>query len=119
MTLGNKIKTRRKELGMSQTELAQKTGYADKSAISKIEHGLVELGQSGILKFADALEIDYHYLMDWTDENGKEKKTPEVTEEDLKLIRAYQAAPTYIQQAVRDLLHISEKEPDSKSSKVV
>lgn len=117
MTMGMKIRTRRKELGLSQTALAEKTGYADKSAISKIENDLVELGQSGIIKFAHALEIDYHYLMDWTDENGEEKKTFEPTAEDEELIRAFHNAPTYIQQTIRDLLHLSEKENDSKSSK--
>ena len=44
MTIGEKIRNRRKELKMSQTELAERTGYADKSGISKVENGLVELG---------------------------------------------------------------------------
>ena len=79
---------------MSQTELAHRTGYADKSAISKIEHDAVELGQKGILKFAEVLDIDYHYLIDWTDINGNEKneEPQKLSEEDRNILDAYQAA---------------------------
>lgn len=69
MTLGERIKARRKEIGMTQTELANKTGYADKSAISKIEKGLIELGQKGIVAFADALDTTPAFLMGWLDED--------------------------------------------------
>ena len=68
MTLGERIKARRKEIGMTQTELAYRTGYADKSAISKIEKGLIELGQKGIVIFADALGTTPAFLMGWLDE---------------------------------------------------
>lgn len=36
------IKKRRKELGMSQTDLALAIGYTDKSIISRIENGKVK-----------------------------------------------------------------------------
>lgn len=36
------IKKRRMELGMTQTELANKVGYSDKGMISKVENGKVE-----------------------------------------------------------------------------
>ena len=68
MTLGERIKARRKEIGMTQTELANKTGYADKSAISKIEKGMIELGQKGIVTFANALDTTPAFLMGWLDE---------------------------------------------------
>lgn len=68
MTLGERIKARRKEIGMTQTELANKTGYADKSAISKIEKGLIELGQKGIVTFANALDTTPAFLMGWLDD---------------------------------------------------
>jgi DNA-binding XRE family transcriptional regulator len=50
------IKNRRIELGMTQTELAQKVGYADKGMISRVENGKVDLSQSQIIKFL-ALQI--------------------------------------------------------------
>ena len=39
MGIGNLIKLRRTELGMSQKELAEKCGYTNRSTISRIESG--------------------------------------------------------------------------------
>lgn len=61
------IKARRNELRMTQTELAKKLGYADKSMIAKIEAGNIDLSRSKILAFAKALETTPSWLMGWTD----------------------------------------------------
>ena len=39
MNTGERIKNLRKEKGLTQTELAHKIGYKDKTALSKIERG--------------------------------------------------------------------------------
>ena len=57
------IRNRRLELGMSQQELAIKTGYTDRSSIAKIEAGRVDLSQSKILAFASALNTTASELM--------------------------------------------------------
>ncbi len=49
------IKNRRKELGMTQTELAHRLGYSDRSAVAHIEKGDIDLPQSKIVAFAEAL----------------------------------------------------------------
>lgn len=59
------IKNRRLELGMTQSELAHKVGYADKGMISRIENGKVDLSQSQVYKFAEALTVDPYELMGW------------------------------------------------------
>ena len=56
LELYRNIKKQRQQLNLTQTELAQKLGYADKSMIAKIEKGQVDLPQSKIIAFADALE---------------------------------------------------------------
>lgn len=56
LQLYKNIKKRRLELQLTQTDLATKLGYADKSMIAKIEKGLVDLPQSKILAFADVLQ---------------------------------------------------------------
>ena len=61
------IKKRRNELGLTQSELAKRMGYADKSMIAKIEKGQVDLQQSKIVAFAEALGTTPAYLMGWTD----------------------------------------------------
>lgn len=55
--LGSKIKSRREELGMSQTELAKLTGYSDKSAISRIESGNNDIPARKLRLFAYALKL--------------------------------------------------------------
>lgn len=62
------IKSRRKELKMTQSELAEKLGYADKSMIAKIEAGIVDLPQSRIEAFAAALDTTKEALTGWTEE---------------------------------------------------
>lgn len=54
-TTGERIKQRRIALGLSQTELARRAGYADKSGISKIESGDRDLTPAKLERFAEAL----------------------------------------------------------------
>ena len=65
LELYKNIKRRRQQLKMTQTDLALKMGYADKSMIAKIENGNVDLPQSKILAFANALETTPGELMGW------------------------------------------------------
>ena len=51
------IRQKRVELNMSQDELAKKTGYSGKSMIARIERGDIDLPQSKIMLFADALDM--------------------------------------------------------------
>lgn len=75
MNLYENIKRKREELRMTQAELAVKTGYADKTMISKIEKGVIDLPQSKIQLFADALNTTPRDLMGWTAENKAVTKT--------------------------------------------
>lgn len=68
MKIGELIKKRRIDLGMSQDELAQKVGYKSRSSINKIEVDGRGLPQSKILAFAKALGTTPAYLMGWTDD---------------------------------------------------
>lgn len=66
MTIGERIKQRRKELGMSQEELAQKVGYKSRTSINKIELDERNLTQRKIKIIADALETTPEYIMGWS-----------------------------------------------------
>lgn len=70
LQLYKNIKKRRQQLNMTQSELAKKLGYADKSMIAKIEKGTIDLTQSKILAFADALETIPEELMGWEEKNN-------------------------------------------------
>ncbi len=53
----------RKKRKMSQEQLAKLTGYTDRSSIAKIEKGEIDIPQSKITLFANALNIDAGTLM--------------------------------------------------------
>lgn len=72
--VGKRIAERRKELGMSQEELADKLGYSGKSTICKIETGHNDITTSSVAEFAKALNTTIDYLMGW------EKTTDEILE---------------------------------------
>lgn len=65
MSIGDKIRERRLELGISQEELAHRTGYKSRSSINKIELGLRDINQGQIIDFARALSTTPAYLMEW------------------------------------------------------
>lgn len=65
------IKKLREAKGMSQDELAELTGYSDRSSIAKIEKGLVDLPQTKILSFAKALGVSPSQLMGWSETENK------------------------------------------------
>lgn len=75
MTIGDRIALRRKQLGLTQFELAQKMGYKSKSSINKIELGITDVAQKNIIKLAEALDTDPAWLMGW-----EEKEKPALSE---------------------------------------
>ena len=97
LTLYKNIKKLREELGMSQDELAEKTGYTSRSSIAKIEKGLVDLQQSKIISFANALGVTPSQLMGWEDPTPNTNTIAahfdgnEYTEEELEEIRQFAA----------------------------
>lgn len=68
MTIGEKIKAKREELGLTQDDLAKKVGYKSRSSINKIELSH-ELPLKKIARIAKALGISPVYLMGWSDDD--------------------------------------------------
>lgn len=66
MNIGERIRNRRIELGLTQDEVAQKTGYKSRSSINKIESSR-NLPLTKVEKMANALECSPAYLMGWED----------------------------------------------------
>ena len=64
-TIGENILHRRKEMGMTQEELAKRLGYKSKSTINKIELGINDIPRNKIEKFAEALGTTPACLMGW------------------------------------------------------
>ena len=74
MVVGEKIRTRREELGMTQDELAERMGYKSRSTIAKIEKGVNDVTQTTLVKFAKALNTTPSYLMGWTDKENQNSR---------------------------------------------
>lgn len=64
MNVGERIKQRRLELGLSQDELAKKVGYKSRSSINKIELSR-DLPLRKVELMAKALDTTPAYLMGW------------------------------------------------------
>ena len=77
MDLGDRIKARRLELGLSQLELAHRMGLKSKSTICKVETGDDNLTTVSIQRFADALSCSPLELMGMTEE-GKQDEYEEI-----------------------------------------
>ena len=95
-SMGLRIKGLRESKKMSQSELAEKVGYKDKTAIAKVEAGKVDLPQSKISSFAKALNTTTSYL--FSDEQIEKPTTiaahfdgDEYTEEELNKIKEFAA----------------------------
>lgn len=79
MKLYENIKRLREEKGLSQDALAKLTGYTDRSSITKIEKGQVDLQQSKIELFAKALGTTSKDLVGWDIEEPDYTKSKGIT----------------------------------------
>ena len=93
LNLGDRVHARRKELKLSQKELADRMGLQSRSSISKIESGR-EVTQRTVAKLALALDVTVPYLMGWS-ENPEEQAEYEASflaDEDLmEMLRLYRS----------------------------
>ena len=62
---GERVKARRKAMGLTQLGLALRMGFKSKQAISHIEAGDRNLKQSQVAALAAALNVTPAYLMGW------------------------------------------------------
>lgn len=112
--VGEKIKERRTALGMSQRDLAERMGYSNHSTVARVESGSVDLPQSKVAKFADALSTTPAYLMGWEKEPEDLAELTATILQDtdlLKSIEKYLSLSAPDQKAVRALIDaLAEKD---------
>jgi len=68
MTVGDRIKQRREELGLSQEELAHKLGLRGRSSVSRAEKSGDTMTPTLMKAYANALNCSYLFLMGIEDE---------------------------------------------------
>ena len=79
MTMYERIRYLREKLGMTQQDLADKTGYKTASAVNKIELGLRDINQHKIIAFASALGVSPSYLINGNDTPREAITAPDFT----------------------------------------
>lgn len=99
LDLYKNIKKRRLELGMSQSELAKRAGYTDRSSIAKIESGKIDLTQTKIREIADALRIPPGDLMGW---DGIDRGS-DISKEDFELLELYHKLESHEQKLIVEM----------------
>lgn len=106
MTVGERIKQRREELGLTQMQLAYKMGYNTRSSISRTEQAGDDIGTNRIVKFAEALNVSPAYLMGWEDGTGVDFT---VTDDEKLIIESYRRSDSDTKKMVKRLLAYAEK----------
>lgn len=94
MRVGEKIRVRRIQNGLSMQELAERLGYANKSSVARIESGEIDPPQSKVVKFAEALGTSVADLMGWLDEeNEKPAVQGELSEYEKTMLEVFRLIP--------------------------
>ena len=76
-TVGERIKSRREELGWKQDDLASKAGIS-KSFLSDLENGKRKVGADKLLDIARALSLSLDYLMTGKDSGDSKQSSREL-----------------------------------------
>ena len=114
LTVGDRIRNRRIELGLLQEDLAERAGYCGKSAISKLEHEGDQISMKQVRRLADALECTMEYLMGWQEPTTVKIKNSSVSSSDIPLavdmFAKYKNASPEVQAAIDVLLKSYESD---------
>jgi len=102
MTIGERIKKRRQELGMTQGELAEKLGNGSRASVCTVEKDREDLTLDRVRRYADALNVEPGYLAGWL--------TLEESDA-IRLYKQYQESDPQIQAAVETLLAPRKQTP--------
>ena len=113
--VGENILAMRKELGMTQEELAKKMGYKSKSTINKIELGINDIPQSKIAKFAEVLNTTPAHLMGWSDtmqeSNNQSSSKMNISAEEKILLDLFRRVPEDKQELVLQMIRAALGNP--------
>lgn len=90
MNVGERIQARRKQLGMTAEELANRIGKT-RTTVSRYETGYIEkLPSSVLIPIAEALNTTPSYLMGWEEDDLPEGRAELIrTPEDQELLDAF------------------------------
>ena len=113
MTVGERIKQRRLELGLTQEELAKRMGYNGRTSVCVAEQRGDNVTTTRVAKFAKALGVSPMWLMFGEDvESESPENEAELIERAKKYYDLYTKASPEVQNAVELLLKTSQQNND-------
>lgn len=98
--IGDKIKERRLELGLTQLQLSDLTGIK-KNTISNYENNVSSPSEENIFKIMEALKCDANYLFEWFENEDLILSASEKT-----FVNQYRTLDNYGKEAVENILDI-------------
>lgn len=99
VTIGDRIKERRLELGLTQTDLAKRMGYKTKSTICEMEQPGSNITTNRLERVAEALGVSVFYLLG-TDES----ELNFISDDEELLLEHYRKSDEQTKEMVRRLL---------------
>jgi transcriptional regulator with XRE-family HTH domain len=78
MTVADRVKERREELGISQEELAHRMGLKSRSSITRIEKSGDDITLKDVERLSKALNCSPLYLMGWDPDEKKQDSRDEI-----------------------------------------
>jgi len=100
MTIGQRIRERRIELGLSQDELGQRLGGISRAAVCNVEKDKKEMTLDRVRKYAEALYCSPGYLAGWV--NRADDRA-------IQMYESYLEQPKEVQDAIESLLRAPRK----------
>lgn len=86
MTIGERVKFRRQQLGLTQSELAKRLGNSSRASICTVEKDREDLTTTRIAKLAKALETNPSWLMGWTDDISPDFPIPAAIKDNMDVL---------------------------------
>lgn len=111
MEIGTRIKQRRKELGLTQVQIHEKTGISSGN-LSLIENGKTLPSSSALINLSDLLQCSIDYLLKGTSSNSENtgifnfKDSLAISTEDMTLINNFHQLPLDDQDEILALIEI-------------
>lgn len=115
---GQRVKSRRLQLGLSQEDLSKRCDYAARSSINRIEQGKLDLPQSKIMQLSNALQTTPAWLMGWSESDyvpPQKEEEYDLTALEKKVITEFRAADTITRGMVLRALSLDEEEEKRNS----
>lgn len=116
---GRRIKERREDIGLTQEELANLSGYTNKATISQIEAGKIKPSYKKIFALSKALNCDVSFLLG-TNINPAIIKYAEAVYDHIIEDKPPESGPSYkITQQAAEVIRLMNNLPENEQWKLV